>query len=278
MYLDHTVLITTALNRVAAYHERLGFTLSPASRHHLAARPGEPLVPTCTANRCAYFGQSFLELLGIVDEAAPDPWGVHRLAESYSGGLLLTIGCADADATGRRLKDNDLSTGEVRGLKREVDTPEGPREIRADSVLVHPHVTPGTAVQASHHFTPEYVHQPRYLQHPNGAKALVAVHLVVPDRDLPAHTSTYERILGVPARGNAFQLPAGRLELLPESAVDRHFPGFRPRTVPLLAAQTIGVHDLQAARRLIEANDIPTWTTPTGFYAADDTAIGFTEV
>ncbi|MEW1842456.1 hypothetical protein AB0392_31310 [Nonomuraea angiospora] len=55
-------------------------TLRPVSPQLLAERPGGPRLPTCTANRCAYSAQSFVELLGIIDPAVPDPWGAHNVA------------------------------------------------------------------------------------------------------------------------------------------------------------------------------------------------------
>ncbi|WP_442811434.1 VOC family protein [Streptosporangium sp. NBC_01756] len=99
------------------------------SPHLLAERPGGPLLPTCTANRCAYFGQSFIELLGVVDPAAPDPWGVHQLRETYRG-LLMTLGSSDIQATAHRLRTAGLASTGIRALEREVPTPEGPRTDR----------------------------------------------------------------------------------------------------------------------------------------------------
>src|SRR4051794_11629878 len=100
-YLDHTVLLTRELDSVAQRYEALGFTLSPPSAHRLSTGLDVPLTRTCTANRCASFGESFLELLGIVDETAPDPWHVHQLIESHRG-LLLAFGCGDAEAVDQR--------------------------------------------------------------------------------------------------------------------------------------------------------------------------------
>ncbi|MEU4722230.1 VOC family protein [Nonomuraea dietziae] len=128
-YIDHTVLITTDLAATSARYEALGFTLSPTSPHLLAERPGEPPMPTCTANRCAYFGQSFIELLGIVDPAAPDPWGVHHLRETYRGLLMADgIGGQRVAASGlQRVADHlgdrddvDAFAGELRAERHDL--------------------------------------------------------------------------------------------------------------------------------------------------------------
>ncbi|GGP89097.1 VOC family protein [Streptosporangium pseudovulgare] len=276
-HIDHTVLITTDLTAASARYEALGFTLSPVSPHHLAERPGGPLLPTCTANRCAYFGRSFIELLGIVDPAAPDPWGVHRLRQAYRG-LLMTLGSRDVQATAERLRAAGLASTGVRALEREVGTPDGPRTVRADSVRIDAPHTPEGALQATQHFTPQYVHQPRYLDHPNGAVGLHSVSLVVPDDEVDGHEERYARILNadvwIDGPRRVLPLRHGRVEIIPWSALDDLLPGHAVPALPLLAAHTVAVRDLAVARKLIDHNMIPTRTTPDGFYVAAEDACG----
>ncbi|NUW44157.1 VOC family protein [Nonomuraea rhodomycinica] len=276
-YIDHTVLITADLAAASARFEALGFTLSPASPHLLAERPGGPLLPTCTANRCAYFGQSFIELLGVVDPAAPDPWGVHQLRETYPG-LLMTLGSRDVRATADRLHAAGLASTGVRALEREVSTPEGPRTVRADSVRIDAEHTPEGALQATQHHTPEYVHQPRFLDHPNGATGLHSVLLVVPDDEVDTHEERYARMLDtdvwIDGVKRVLPLRHGRVEIVPHSALHELLPGHTPPALPLLAAHTIAVTDLTVARKLIEGNTVATHTTPDGFYVAAEDACG----
>ncbi|MEW9550165.1 VOC family protein [Nonomuraea sp. NPDC050783] len=275
--IDHTVLITTDLDGAAARYEDLGFTLSPVSPHHLAERPGGPLLPTCTANRCASFGKSFIELLGIVDPAAPDPWGVHHLRRTYRG-LLMTLGSRDVRATAERLRAAGLASTGIRALEREVATPDGPRTVRADSVRVDAAHTPEGALQATQHHTPEHVHQPRYLGHPNGATGLHSVLLVVPDDELDDHEERYARLLDadvwIEGPRRVLALRRGRVEIAPLSALGDLLPGHVPPAVPLLAAHTVAVRDLAAARTLVEGNGIPTRATPDGFYVPAEEACG----
>lgn len=276
-YIDHTVLITTDLAAASARYEALGFTLSPVSPHHLAERPGGPLLPTCTANRCAYFGQSFIELLGIVDPAAPDPWGVHQLRETYRG-LLMTLGSRDVQATAERLRAAGLASTGIRALEREVSTPDGARTVRADSVRMDAAHTPEGALQATQHFTPQYVHQPHYLDHPNGAIGLHSVLLVAPDDEIDGHEERYARILDadvwIEGPKRVLHLRHGRVEIIPQSSLDDVLPGHALPGLPLLAAHTVAVRDLTAARKLIEHNMISTRTTPDGFYVTAEDAYG----
>ncbi|MEV4805380.1 VOC family protein [Nonomuraea sp. NPDC049421] len=275
--IDHTVLITTDLAAAAARFEALGFTLSPVSPHHLAERPGGPLVPTCTANRCAYFGQSFIELLGIVDPAAPDPWGVHQLRRTYRG-LLMTLGSRDIQTTADRLHAARLASTGIRALEREVATPEGARTVRADSVRIDAGHTPEGALQATQHHTPQYVHQPRYLDHPNGAVGLHGVLVAVPDDEIDEHEERYARLLDadvwIDGPKHVLMLRHGRVEIIPQSALGDVLPGHTVPALPLLAAHTVAVRDLTAARHLIEHNMIDTRTTPDGFYVTAEDACG----
>ncbi|MEU4547249.1 VOC family protein [Nonomuraea dietziae] len=276
-YIDHTVLITTDLAATSARYEALGFTLSPTSPHLLAERPGEPPMPTCTANRCACFGQSFIELLGIVDPAAPDPWGVHHLRETYRG-LLMTLGSRDIQATAHRLHATGLASTGIRALEREVRTPEGMRTVRADSVRIDAIHTPEGALQATQHYTPQHVHQPHYLDHPNGAVGLHSVLLVVSDDEMDVHEERYAQLLDTDAwiEGPKHVLPLrhGRVEIVPRSALDDLLPGHPLPALPLLAAHTVAVTDVTAAREFIEANQISTYATPSGFYVAAQDACG----
>jgi Glyoxalase-like domain len=130
-YLDHTVVLNSDLDAAAERFAALGFTLSPPSAHRLSAKlDGAIATYTCTANRCAAFGESFVELLGIVDENAPDPWHVKELSRTYHG-LLLTFGAGDAEAVERRWHAAGFPSTGVRVLERDVATPAGVRTVQA---------------------------------------------------------------------------------------------------------------------------------------------------
>lgn len=85
-YLDHSVTITRDYDTVFARYEQLGFTLSPLSRHKVSVAQDAPVTESCTGNRCAYFGKSYLEIIGIVDPDGPDPWHAKALIDGkYEG-------------------------------------------------------------------------------------------------------------------------------------------------------------------------------------------------
>lgn len=282
-YLDHSVTITRDYGAVWELYDRLGFTLSPPSRHRVTITAGGPMVPSCTANRCAYFGESFIELIGIVDEQAPDPWRVLPLLERYEGLRGVSFGLGDSEAALRRLRAAGLESGAgVTRLERPVDTPDGPRTMRARAVHLDRAKTPEGIVHAAEHLTPELVHQPRYLGHPNGARRLDGVLLVVADDQLDGYVDRYAAILARSATEDGprrvFALRSGRMEIAPASAMEALLPGMTAPAPPFFAAHAVAVDDLDAARRLVESSGVATRSTPDGFFAdAHGAAVVFRE-
>ncbi|MFI5607145.1 VOC family protein [Amycolatopsis sp. NPDC051903] len=281
MNLDHTVFLARDYAAVWQLHERLGFTLSPPSRHKAARTSGSEPALSCTANRCAYFGDSFIELIGIVDADAGDPWHVLPIVALGDGLHGLSFGGEDSATAERRLREAGLSTSGVLALQRDVDLPEGPRTARFRSVHLRRDRTPEGILHTAEHLTPEYVHQPRYLTHPNGAKGLHSVQLVVADAELPAYLERYEQILGRPPSGTSFPLGTGRLDLVPAGRLDEVLPGELAPRLPYFAAQTVAVENLDAARKFAAEAGVPTVDTRDGFFVpaahAGGAALGFAE-
>ncbi|MBV9846428.1 MAG: VOC family protein [Kutzneria sp.] len=272
-YIDHSVVITREFEKVWARYEELGFTLSPPSRHTVTTAPGGPLVRSCTANRCAYFGESFLELIGIVDDTAPDPWRALPLIDGrYQGLRGASFGFGDSREALARLRAVGLAGSGVLSLRRPVDTPEGPRTVRARSVHIDRSKTPDGILHTAEHLTPQYVHQPRLLRHANGAQYLDSVLLVVDDSELDDYRARYAAMLGRPARteGNRhlFQLRTGRVEISPATALADVLPGETAPVLPFFAAHGVAVADLAAARSLIESKGLATRRLPDGFFVS----------
>ncbi|RSD19610.1 VOC family protein [Amycolatopsis eburnea] len=264
MPIDHTVFLTRDYAETWRRYEELGFTLSPPSRH-FASRTGdsEP-VPSCTANRCAYFGDSFLELIGIVDEAAGDPWRVLPILDARGDGLHgCSFGVVDSAAAERRLREAGLSDSGVLKLQRDVELPEGTRTARFRSVHIGRDHTPEGILHTAEHLTPEYIHQPRYLGHPNGARGVAGILLVVPDAEVAAYRDRYAVITG----------EKRLVDIEGVSDLDAVLPGETPKALPYFAAHGVVVEDLSKARKLVEAH-VPTITRPGGFFVRAEDAGG----
>ncbi len=276
--IHHTGILTRDLDGLERRYLDLGFTLSPRSRHLLSAYPGETPVPGCTANRCALFGGSYLELLGIVDESAPDPWHTKAMADQYEGFRLLNLETTDAETAREQLLATGVRASGVLDLERDVDTEDGVRTVRARAVHVHPASTPEAMLGVAQHLTRKYVHQPRYLSHPNGARAIAAVLIVAADDEADAIIDRYTRILGVPVvrKGarTVLEMSSGQLEIVRASQAETVLPGEPAPASSYLAAMTIAVDDLAVARGIIENSGVPLRQTDEGFFVSAREAYG----
>ncbi|MFB9839454.1 VOC family protein [Actinoallomurus acaciae] len=276
--LHHAGIVTRDLDALERTYIALGFTLSPRSRHLLNERPGEPPVLGCTANRCALFGGAYIELLGIVDESAPDPWHTKAMVDQYEGFRLLNFDTGDAEAVDRRLTGAGLRTSGVLNLERDVDTEDGTRTMRARAVHLDPRSTPEAYVGIAQHLTRRYVHQPRYLRHPNGARSLAAALVVVEDSVLAAVTARYARILQTaPERQGprtVLALEDGRLEIVRASDAEEVLPGEPVPAASYPAALTVVVDDVAAARTIVEGGGHATRPAGDGFFVSARDAHG----
>ncbi|QLY28014.1 VOC family protein [Nocardia huaxiensis] len=271
----HTGIVTRDLDGLQRRYESFGFTLSPRSRHLLSPGPGQPPVPGCTANLCALFGDSYIELLGIVDDSAPDPWHTRSMGAGFR---ILNLDTGDADATHRALSAAGLRTSGVLELEREVATAEGPRTMRARAVHLDPASTPEGYLGLAQHLTREYVHQPRYLTHPNGARGLGSVLIVCAAAEFDGIVDRYARITGSSPQveGPLTMLETGsaRLEFV-ELAKAGDVLAEEPITEGShLAAMTVLVDDADKARELVEDAGTPTVPIADGFYVRARDAYG----
>ena len=283
-HIDHSVVMTRDIDATAAIYERLGFTLSPLSRHQGSARPDDPPEPMGAGNRCAYFGRNYLELLGIFFDGSRDPWNVRPLVAAHAGLRGVVLGTGDCTVTQARLAAAGLDVSGVLALQRQVDTPDGRETARFRSVHLAHADTPEGEVLIGQQLTPHLLHQPRYLDHPNGATELVALTLTVADAELDAHRDRWARIVGREAHadGGGWTVPLihGRIEIVPRSRLDDVLPGEDTPLLPLLVAQTVAVADPVAARKLVDVAGFATFDRPGGGFfvpaaQAAGAAVGF---
>ncbi|MFE4054076.1 VOC family protein [Streptomyces sp. YIM B13518] len=276
--IHHTGILTRDLEGLERAYASFGFTLSPRSRHLLGGRPGQAPVPGCTANRCALFGGSYIELLGIVDESAPDPWRTKVMADEYEGFRLFNLDTNDAETVDRRLMDAGLRTSGVLELERDVDTEEGTRTVRARAVHIDPRSTPEGYVGIAQHLTRRYVHQPRCLNHPNGARGLGAVLIVADDTEFDGITNRYTRIMETTVRYEGpvavVETATARLEIVRASHAGDVLPDEPVPASSYLAAMTVLVDDVGDARKIVESGGTVTQSTGGGFFVSARHAYG----
>ncbi|MGH3376120.1 MAG: VOC family protein [Actinoallomurus sp.] len=276
--IDHSVLYTTDMDATASTYEALGFTLSPLSMHMGSARPGGEREPMGAGNRCALFGRTYLELLGLFGDGSVDPWNIRPLIAQYEGLHGCSFGCADAGVVEKRLREEGLSSSGVLPLQRDVEGPDGVVTARFQAIHLDRGLTPEGLIHIAHHETPELIHQPRYLEHANGATHLHSVLLVVDDAELEATVARYARTLNTEpvAEGplRVLPLPVGRMEIVGASAFRQVLPGEPVPALPYMAGQAVVVKDVGAARVLVEGNGFTVRELPGGFFVGAGQARG----
>jgi Glyoxalase-like domain len=256
--LDHLGAIVRDLAAGAKRWERLGFTLSPMSRQSGRMPDRSDDRPWATANRCAIFQRGYLELIGIVDEAAYNPW--DRFLARFEGLHLLALRVRDADTAYADLsaRTSTLNAPVQRARKLDVDGIE--RTMRFRNIFSHDEAYPEGRYIVLEHQTPGYLWQPRYLTHPNRALALEAA-LICAD-DVPAQSARLEKIIGHPVSEGAdgilrfFPAGGGSIELHNVEGFEAHF-GWRPSALPCFAGVEVSFASRDAAARLMVDNGIP---------------------
>lgn len=183
--IDHVIVGVRDLEAARITWSRLGFTLSPRGRH----------IEQPTANYCVMFASGYIELLGIV---GPDVSG-HRLGNFLQNreGLMGLAFAPHGSAEGAlaALAERGLHPSAPRALARRIELPAGTASPRFSLVSLPADETPGLDCFVCSQLTPELMRQPEWLDHPNGAVGLAAVHVLVPSTAplLPA----YDRLFGI---------------------------------------------------------------------------------
>ena len=217
--LDHAGIVGRDLPGLAGVFEGLGFTLTPLARHEGGR----------TGNRCVMLRDGgYLELVSTIDGGTSAT--LDRFLARYAGIHILALGIDDVEAARARLSRAWGSAPVASVTERAVDDgdPHGPT---ARFTLLTPPDPPEGRVHLIRHGSPEALWQERFLRHPNGAVALEAVTLTVPE---PAKTAAWFSVLAGrpvvpdPVGGYALVLPRGRVRILPGS--EPRIPGLTLRT------------------------------------------------
>jgi hypothetical protein len=195
--LDHVGAIARDLERAAQRWERLGFRLSPLSRQQ-GAVPGRAGVhPWATANRCAVFERGYLELIGIVDPAAFNPW--QRFIARHEGLLMAALRCVDADAAYARLAPRAPFLDTPVARSRNVVCDGSEHTMRFRNIFSRDGECPEARYIVIEHQTPELLWQPQLLRHPNGAVALEEVMVAADDPAVAMRARALDDVVRVAA-------------------------------------------------------------------------------
>ena len=256
--LDHLGAIVNDLDAGTARWEKLGFLLSPVSRQRGRMPDRNDDGPWATANRCAILKQGYLELIGVVEPALFNPWS--KFLGRFEGLHLLALRVPDADAAFAQLAKHTDTLNEPVQRSRNLDVGGREETMRFRNIFSRDQAYPEGRYIVLEHQTPEYLWQPRYQTHPNGAIALEGA-LVAAD-DVEAQRKRLEAVTGVsPVRGQDgvlrfSPLGGGVVELFDAATFEKHY-GWRPAALPCFAGVEVRFADRARAASLMEDNGVP---------------------
>lgn len=254
--LDHVGLYAHDMDTAAAMYQRLGFTLTPLSQHSGTHAVTREVVKAGIANRCAMLGRGYIELVAVVDPTL-DLRGIPEGLARYAGMHIVAFDTPDPEQRIAALREAGFAA-EPGVLQRYIDTADGPRLARFSQVRTPRQAMPEGLILTLRHETPELLWQARYMNHPNGARALAAAIVAVEDVDAAA--ARYARYLGVPGErrdGQAwFRLRSGRLGLVDAAALAARLPGSPAPALPFPAALAVEVDDLSRTAAVLDHNQV----------------------
>ena len=158
--IDHVIIAVKNLDAAAATYRKLGFTLTPRGLHEGRG----------TGNHCIMFKDSYIELLGIVDEVGAKGRLAERVNARGEGGMGIAYGADDADASAAALRAAGIAAEDPNKHTHPHDL-DGKRELVRFRNVMMPNLTvPSTMQFVCTHLTPELTRARHEGQlHPNGA-------------------------------------------------------------------------------------------------------------
>ena len=238
--LDHVIIAVRDLDAAATTYRRLGFTLTPRGLHEGRG----------TGNHCIMFKDSYIELLGIVDEVGAKGRLAERVNARGEGGMGIAYGADDADKAAAALRAAGITVEEPNDLSRPLDV-DGKREMVRFRNVMMPNLTLPNVMQfVCTHLTPQLTRARHDWQlHPNGATGITDISITV---DNPA---AYESEMNK-LHGNA--LRNTRIKLSYRSALETRL-GNAINGAPRdgIVAMTVTVNEPDAASAMLEMARVP---------------------
>ncbi len=176
---DHLVLPVTTLMLARMRLTALGFTVAPDAQH-----------PFGTANCCVFFkDRTYLEPITIHDRMATDMAAAERVTfvkrmkrfseRQGEGFAMVALTSEDAEADNAAFEAAGIGGGPVYRFSRMAKLPdESEQEIGVAVANAEFPAAPDASFFTCQHLAKDALFQPAYLDHPNGAKGLLAVAAV----------------------------------------------------------------------------------------------------
>src|SRR5215813_12327740 len=222
IFLDHVGHFVRDRTAARAALARAGFVATPISIQVNPDAAGGPARPSGTGNATAVFARGYVEVLFKTADTALGRELDAALAH-YPGVHFAALAVLYARAAHHRLGEAGFRMQPLVEMQRPADTAQGPDIAAFTIARVEPGQMPEGRIQMLTHRTEHTVWQPRWLDHPNGARGLAALTVAVADVDEAA--ARFARFTGRPADvfegGRTIALDRGRLELVRADAFGR---------------------------------------------------------
>jgi hypothetical protein len=258
--INHVGTVVRDLAVTTARYEAMGFQLTPYSPHSGAFKPGEPVKPLGSGNRCVMFENTYLEILANEDPARPAE-RITNFLKHHQGAHIICFDCGNCDHVDRRVRSLGIETSGVIPLQREIDTPEGVRTAKFERCQFAPRNSPEGYIQTTTHLTPQYIYQPRYIQHANGCFQLSEAIMVTDE--LSDFSQKYRSYIGAAPACESdavrFKLPRGTtLTLIDAQDAAEVLPGTLLPPIPGIAAVAFRTGMLDDTRQRLRRNGFTT--------------------
>jgi hypothetical protein len=257
IFLDHVGHFVREPDAASAALTRAGFAPTAVSVQ-VAPDPsdGKPR-PTGTGNVTAMFRRGYMEVLF---KTADTPLGLEFEAslKQFSGLHLAAFSVADAEAAHRRLAAAGFAMRPLVYFERPVSTATGPGTAAFTVTRVERGAMAEGRIQILAHRTEDMVWQPRWLDHPNGAEALLDLVIAVDDVDEAA--ARFARFTGrtptAVGERRSIRLDRGRVELITRSALATLLPEVAIPHLPFMAGYAVRVWSLDDTETVLRLGGI----------------------
>jgi hypothetical protein len=176
----------------------------------------------------------------------------------HSGIQLAAFAVADANLWHRRLGEAGFRTRPIAPFQRPVGTEKGTDTASFTVARVEPGEMAEGRIQMLTHHTEDAVWQKRWLNHPNGARGLANLVIVVADVDEAA--ARYARFVNRPAMrtraGQAVQLDRGRIDLVTRDAFAAALPEIAIPSLPFIAGYGVTMRLLDAVELALRSRGL----------------------
>lgn len=256
--IDHLIVMVRDLDRSERTWRALGFHTTPRGFHQSGG----------TANHLMMLDRTYIELLGLAGRSQAPPYRGTMQENPGLSGMALRGSAAD---TYRYWLAQGLEPSPPESLARDVEINGRIEVARFELTRLQRSTELPFLLFCCDHLTPQFVWQAGAPTHPNGARSLEEVVIVVDDAQT---LSLFQRITGHSIShgvgGSSLALGACRITFLPPDAFLDRFgsgAGFRIGALPALGAFVVACSDLSRARQCAEAAGCRACGTSSGGFA-----------